>query len=100
MHWTFIYYAPGTDPAADRTVVETDGFRAVLTPVPDESLVTEIARQAVVEGSQLIELCGAFGPNWTGRVTEAVGPDVPVGAVAFGSEAAAALSRILGGHVG
>jgi hypothetical protein len=34
----------------------------------------------------LIELCGGFGPVWTGKIIEAVGPEIPVGSVSYGSE--------------
>ena len=38
------------------------------------------------EGVQLIELCGGFGPAWTGRIQEAISHRVPVGSVAYGPE--------------
>lgn len=37
-------------------------------------------------GHELIELCGGFGPVWTGKIIEAVGPRIPIGSVSYGPE--------------
>jgi hypothetical protein len=34
-----------------------------------------------------LSLCGGFGPVWAGRIVEATGGAVPVGAVGYGPEA-------------
>ena len=40
----------------------------------------------VKDGIQLIELCGGFGPVWTGKIIEAIGNKIPVGSVGYGPE--------------
>ena len=46
-----------------------------------------VAREMVEAGVQLIELCGGFGPVWTGKIIEAIGGRVPVGSGGYGPEA-------------
>jgi hypothetical protein len=53
-----------------------------------------VARTLVSEGVQLIELCGGFGPLWTAKVIEAIGPAVPVGAVGYGPESIDAMHAL------
>jgi hypothetical protein len=48
----------------------------------------------VAEGVELIELCGGFGGAGLASIVSAVDKRVPVGAVFFGVEASAGLSRI------
>ncbi|GAB2637171.1 DUF6506 family protein [Nocardia goodfellowii] len=84
--WGFIYTAAGSDPAAE-TIVDTPRCRSIFVGVDDPQQVLDVARRLVDSGVQLIELCGGFGPVWTARVIEAIGGAVPVGAVAYGTEA-------------
>ncbi|MFH8591341.1 DUF6506 family protein [Streptomyces rimosus] len=86
-HFGFIYTAPGSTAGGDVSVVDTGECRSVLVGVrkPEEGI--EVARRLVSEGVQLIELCGGFGPVWTGRIIEAIDGAVPVGAVGYGPEA-------------
>ena len=49
----------------------------------------------LAEGVQLIELCGGFGPVWTGRIFEAIGHPVPIGSVGFDSESIDAMHALL-----
>ena len=94
VHWGFIYTAPGARPDRDTTVVETDACRTVLVGVAEPADAIEVARRLVDEGAQLVELCGAFGPQWTARVIEAVSGRVPVGAVTYAADAADALHAL------
>ncbi|CAM4449976.1 DUF6506 domain-containing protein [Nocardia ninae] len=84
--WGFIYTASGSDPDRE-TVVETPSCRSVFVGVDHPEQAVAVARRLVAGGVQLIELCGGFGPVWTARVIEAVQGAVPVGAVAYGTEA-------------
>ncbi|MEU7256473.1 DUF6506 family protein [Streptomyces rimosus] len=86
-HFGFIYTAPGSTAGGDVSVVDTGECRSVLVGVPKPEEGIEVARRLVSEGVQLIELCGGFGPVWTGRIIEAIGGAVPVGAVGYGPEA-------------
>jgi hypothetical protein len=81
--WAYIYGQPGADPAADRFVIEREGQRTSLVPVPDESAVAAVALELIDEGAELIELCGGFGLAEAARVVEAVDGRVPVGHVNF-----------------
>jgi hypothetical protein len=84
--WGFIYTATGSDPDQE-TVVETPDCRSVFVGVERPEQAVAVARRLVEGGAQLIELCGGFGPVWTARVIEAVQGAVPIGAVAYGTEA-------------
>jgi len=86
MSWAYIYGQPGADPVADRFVIERDGQRTSLVPVPDESAAASVALELIDEGAELIELCGGFGLAEAARVVEAVGGRVPVGHVNFALE--------------
>ena len=60
--WAFLYGHPGTDPHTDRTVIESDGLRTILVPVPDESQAPAIAVELIESDAiALLELCGGFG---------------------------------------
>jgi hypothetical protein len=85
--WAFIYTGKGCDPARDRVVVGSPSCRCITVGVERAEQGVEVARALVGEGVQLIELCGGFGPVWAGRIVEATGGAVPVGAVGFGPEA-------------
>lgn len=93
-NYGFIWLQPGGNPAVDRVVVEHEGFRTTLVPVPEPAAAVPVAVDLVGAGAQLIELCGAFGPAWTARVIEAIGGRVPVGAVGYGAESVAGLAAI------
>jgi Family of unknown function (DUF6506) len=84
--WAFIDGQPGADPVADRFVIEREGQRTTLVPVPDEKQATGIAVELVDEGVELIELCGGFTAVEAAKVVEAVAGRVPVGHVAFSLE--------------
>jgi hypothetical protein len=52
------------------------------------------AKEMVVEGIQLIELCGGFSPVWAGKIIEAIDYAVPVGVVAYGPESIDGMHRL------
>jgi hypothetical protein len=81
--WAFLYEHPGADPVADRHVLDRDGQRTVLVPVPDAGEAPAVAQQLVAEGVGLIELCGGLSLPTAARVAEAVAGRVPVGHVTF-----------------
>ena len=82
----FIVTGAGFAPAGQRVVLATERFEMIAVGVPGPADAVAVARQLVSEGVQLLELCGGFGPVWTAKVIEAVGPDIPVGAVGYGPE--------------
>lgn len=82
--WAYLFEHPGTDPEGDRTVIDRDGQRTLLVPVPSVDQAPEIARRlADQDGVGLIELCGGFGATDAGQVRAAVPDRVPVGHVTF-----------------
>lgn len=86
-HWGFIYTADGSSAGGDVSVMDTGQCRTVLVGVAKPEEAVDVARRLVADGVQLIELCGGFGPVWTGRVIEAIDGAVPVGSVGYGPEA-------------
>jgi hypothetical protein len=74
---------PGTDPVADRHVIERHGERMVIAPVPSAAAAPDAARALAAEGVQLIELCGGFTLAAAAAVADAVGDRVAVGHVTF-----------------
>src|SRR6185312_3627469 len=87
--WAYLYEHPGTDPRADRHVLDRAGQRTLLVPVPDAAAAPAVAVELVAEGVGLIELCGGFPLAAAARVAEAVGGRVPVGHVVFAVDAVA-----------
>jgi hypothetical protein len=85
--WAFIYEHPGGDPHRDRFVLDRDGQRSLMVPVPDSNVAAAVARQLVAEGVELIELCGGFPVAVAAAVADAVGDGVPVGHVTFSADA-------------
>lgn len=74
------------DPVTHRVVMESPAFRMVAVGVTRAEEGIAVAKEMVADGIQLIELCGGFGPVWTGRIIEAIGAAVPVGSVGYGPE--------------
>lgn len=79
--------APGADPIADRFVLDRDGQRTILVPVPAASAAPDTAKLLLKEGVELIKLCAGFALTDAARVVEAVGDQVPVGHVTFAVDA-------------
>ncbi|WP_218061714.1 DUF6506 family protein [Planobispora rosea] len=84
--WGFVYTAAGCDPDRDVTVVDTGRCRTVLVGVERPDQAPAVAARPGADGAQLTELCGAFGPVWTARVTEQIGDRIPVSAVGYDPE--------------
>jgi hypothetical protein len=90
--WAFIYTL---DDGSATTRVDVIGT-LICVGVPRVEDAAAEARKLVAQGVKLIELCGGFGGSGLALVTSAVGSDVPVGAVFFGSDAAPGLKRLMG----
>ncbi len=84
--WAYIYEHPGADADADRFVLDKNGQRSVIVPVPNASDAPTVARELQDSGIELIELCGGFDVSTVARVVEAVEGLVPIGHVTFGNE--------------
>ena len=92
----FIVTHPDLDPERDRTVMTGGNFQLITVGVGRPEQGVEVARQLVEQdGAALLELCGGFGPVWTGKIIEAIGNRVPVGSVNYGCEAIKGLTVFL-----
>ena len=87
----FIVTGPGLDPAQHRVTLRSQAFEMIAVGVSGPEQALDVARGMLAEDVQLIELCGGFGPIWTGRVIEALESRIPVGAVSYGPESIRAL---------
>ncbi len=87
--YAYIFLGPELDPVRDRAMIKTDKvtFFTVGIDFAHKERVIEIAKEMIANGAQMIELCGGFGPLWIAKVSEAIGPGIPVGSVAYGPEA-------------
>lgn len=80
----FIFVGDGMK--ANESVLDSGTFRTVVVGVSEPAEALPVAVKMVEDGIQLIELCGEFGPIWTGKVLEAIEQRVPVGSVNYGAE--------------
>ena len=90
--WAFIYTIDDGSTTSRVDVIGT----LTCVGVPRVEDAPAEARKLVSQGVKLIELCGAFGGAGLASVTAAVGPDLPVGAVFFATDAAPGLQRLPG----
>jgi predicted polyphosphate/ATP-dependent NAD kinase len=90
VRWAFIYTLD--EPAAEQRIDILGSF--VCVGVRGVADAPAVAQRLVAEGVELIELCGGFGGAGLAAVVSAVKNRVPVGAVFFGVNASAGLSRI------
>lgn len=82
----FIVTGQGLDPDVHRSVMQSDAFTMIAVGVSRAEQGVAVAKALVGEGVQLLELCGGFGPVWTGKIIEAIGGAIPVGSVGYGPE--------------
>jgi hypothetical protein len=96
-HYVYLFLGPELDPTKARSTIKTDKltFTAIGIDFKHKDQVLNIAKQAVADGAQMIELCGGFGPLWIAKVSEAIDGKVPVGSVAYGPEARKPLLDLL-----
>ncbi len=96
-NFIYIFLGPGLDPVKHRAVIKTDKltYTTVGIDFMKKEQVLTVAKEAVINGAQMIELCGGFGPLWVAKVTDAIQGSVPVGSVAYGPEARKPLLDLL-----
>ncbi len=82
----FIVTGQGLAPETNRMSMKSDVFEMVAVGASEASQGVAVAQSMVADGIQLIELCGGFGPVWTGKIIEAIGGQIPVGSVGYGPE--------------
>jgi hypothetical protein len=96
-NFIYIFLGPGLNPQTDRAIIKNDQvtFTTVGIDFQHKDLVIDVAKEAIINGAQMIELCGGFGPLWIAKVNEAIHGKVPVGSVAYGPEARKPLLDLL-----
>jgi hypothetical protein len=83
----FIVTGAELDPARHRMIMQSPAFTMIVVGVSRAEDGVEVARKLVADdGIQLLELCGGFGPVWTGKIIEATAGKIPVGSVGYGPE--------------
>lgn len=98
-HWTFIYAAGGLPEDGNVQEVATDTSTTVLAGFPSAAAAldacTNGALRPILESTQLIELCGAFGHEHVAELRR-LHPGVPVGLVSYAGDMTAQLHAIFG----
>ncbi|MDT0276694.1 DUF6506 family protein [Blastococcus goldschmidtiae] len=88
-HWTFLYTAPGLPAEGDVRQVRTADSTTVLAGFSSTTAAveacTETGLDGALEGTQLIELCGAFSHDHVSALRQSL-PNVPVGLVGYAGE--------------
>jgi hypothetical protein len=90
----FIVTGAGLDPEKNRMIMRSPAFEMIAVGVARAEQGVAVAEGMVREGVQLIELCGGFGPVWTGKIIEAIGGKIPVGSVGYGPESIDAMHAL------
>lgn len=78
----FIVLADRSDPAENRTVLQTPAYDLTVVAVPDYQAAVNVAKELFANGIDMIELCGGFGILGTAEVARAV-PGAHLGVVRF-----------------
>ncbi len=93
----YIFLGPDLNPEKDRAVIKNNQmtFMTVGVDFEHKEQALEVAKQAIADGAQMIELCGGFGPLWIAKISEAIEYKVPVGSVFYGPEARRPLLDLL-----
>ena len=96
-NYVYIFLGPALNPQQHCAEIKTEQltFTAIGIDFKQKQHVIEVAKQAIANGAQMIELCGGFGPLWIAKVSEAIDGKVPVGSVAYGPEARKPLLDLL-----
>lgn len=86
--FAYIFLMPGYDAEHNTTYMENNGYRfkAVGVDIGNKEEAVRVAKRLALEGYQMIELCGGFGPEWIHRITVELENKVPVGGVFYGPQ--------------
>ena len=86
-HFVYIFLGPELDPQVHRATIKTPKltYTTIGLDFNHKEKVVEVAKEAVENGAQMIELCGGFGPQWIAAVTQAL-EGTPIGGVFYGPE--------------
>jgi hypothetical protein len=90
----FIVTGSGLSASTHRMLMQSESFTMIAVGVARPEDGVPVAKALVDEGVELLELCGGFGPVWTGKIIEAVGGRIPVGSVGYGPESIDSMFRL------
>ena len=91
-----MFVNPTVDSAKHRAVIDTPTSKIFVIGVASAEEGADIAKQLVLEGIELIELCGGFGYTGAKKIADEVGDEVPVGLVMHQIWNSPQLSNLLG----
>lgn len=79
----FINLGAAYQPTAHRAVIASSEFSSTIICVSNIDEAVDIAKQMVIDGIEIIELCGEFGQSGAFQIVNAINCKVPVGYVSF-----------------
>ena len=92
--WAFIYTLSTDSDAPVFQTIGDEGCALIAVGVPSTDMAAGVVSDLIEDGVQLIELCGAFGPQATANVESAIGGRIPFGAVTYPCSEGSRLSSI------
>lgn len=97
--WAFLFLSSGYSPEKNTVKLNNNETKVTVIGLDPNQIdrTTEIAKQLVADGVQVIELCGGFGPQWVTKIKEATNYKIPVGTVMYGPEDRAPMLEIVRG---
>lgn len=95
-NYGFIMLGAGFEPT-QKSRLESPAFAMTVCAVSDMEAAVTAARELVVDGVQLIELCGAFKGEMVDAIIDGIEGAVPVGHMTYSDQQQAKLKAFLAG---